>query len=406
MKILHTADWHLGQKFLFYDRESEHQQALNWLLELIEKEKIDTLIVAGDIFDIGNPPNYARRMYYRFLTKLQNTSCQHAIITGGNHDSPAMLNAPKDLLEALNVHVVGSATSLLEDEIVLLKNSEDEIQAVVAAVPFLRDRDLRTSLSGESSLERVARIKEGIYNHYAQVGEIVTKFKDLNVPILTMGHLYAKGAESSSNQDNIYIGNMDNIEAEQFPEVFDYVALGHLHRNQIVGGLKHVRYSGSIIPLSFSEIQDKKAVNILHFKNEKLENIEVVSVPTFRKLVTLKGTYEAVQKKLDKLALSLSENKLPAWVEVIIETEKLIPNLDNLLNDYTKEMNLELLKIRTNRQFYSLDNQTEQLNLDDLDPIDVFKKKCESFGSPPDEMDEMLATFNELQNWMAEEKDE
>ena len=134
MKILHTADWHLGQKFLFYDREAEHRYALNWLLELIEKEKIDTLIVAGDIFDIGNPPNYARKLYYQFLTKLQNTPCRHVIITGGNHDSPAMLNAPKDLLEALNVHVVGAATDDLEDEIVLLKNAKNEIETVVAAV--------------------------------------------------------------------------------------------------------------------------------------------------------------------------------------------------------------------------------------------------------------------------------
>jgi len=402
MKILHTADWHLGQKFLFYDREAEHLYALNWLLELIEKEKIDALIVAGDIFDIGNPPNYARKLYYQFLTKLQNTACRHVIITGGNHDSPAMLNAPRELLEALNVHVIGAATDDLEDEIVLLKNTKNEIETVVAAVPFLRDRDLRTSLSGESSMERVARIKEGIYQHYAKIGEIASKYENLNVPIIATGHLYAKGAESSAKQDNIYIGNMDNIEAEQFPELFDYVALGHLHRNQIVGGMRHIRYSGSIIPLSFSEIQDKKAVNIIQFKERKIANFEAVPILSFRELVTLKGSFEAVQKKLDNLALKFTENEFPAWVEVIIETEKLIPNLDSLLNDYTKEMNLELLKIRTNRQFYTLDNQTEQLNLDDLEPVDVFKKKCESYGSPPDEMEEMLSTFNELQNWMTE----
>ncbi len=406
MKILHTADWHLGQKFLFYDREMEHQHALNWLLGLIKKEKVEVLIIAGDIFDIGNPPNYARRLYYQFLTKLQNTSCRHAIITGGNHDSPAMLNAPKDLLEALNVYVVGAATSVLEDEIVVLKNQKKEIEAVIAAVPFLRDRDLRTSLSGESSTERITRIKEGIYHHYAKVAEIAAKYKDLEVPIIATGHLYAKGAVSSAKQDNIYIGNMENIEAEQFPELFDYVALGHLHRAQVVGGMDHIRYSGSIIPLSFSEIQDKKSVNIILFRNKEIDKVEIVPIPVFRELVTVKGTYEAVQKKLDKLALQFLKTDLPAWVEIIIETEKLIPNLDNLLNDYTKEMNLELLKIRTNRQLFSLDNQTEQLSLDDLEPIDVFKKKCTSFGSPPDEMEELIATFNELENWMAEKKDE
>jgi exonuclease SbcD len=404
MKILHTADWHLGQKFLFYDRELEHKFALNWLLEFIQKEKVETLIVAGDIFDIGNPPNYARKMYYQFLTKLQNSDCRHVIITGGNHDSPAMLNAPKDLLEALNVHVIGAATADLEDEIIVLKNPNNEVEAVIAAVPFLRDRDLRTSLSGESSTERITRIKEGIYHHYAKVANFASKYKNTNVPIIATGHLYAKGALSSAKQDNIYIGNLENIEAEEFPKLFNYVALGHLHRAQIVGGMQHIRYSGSILPLSFSEIQDEKSVNLIHFKNKKIEEIKLIPIPVFRQLVTVKGSFETVQKKLDKLAIKFSKTKLPAWVEVIIETKKLIPNLDNLLNDYTKEMNLELLKIRTNRQLFSLDNQTEQLNLDDLDPVDVFKKKCASFGSPPDEMKELLATFNELENWMREEE--
>lgn len=404
MKILHTADWHLGQKFLFYERETEHARALNWLLETIENEKIDLLVVAGDIFDIGNPPNYARKLYYQFLTKLQNTSCRHAIIIGGNHDSPAMLEAPKELLESLNVYVIGAATSDLEDEVIVLKNPENKIEAVVAAVPFLRDRDLRNSLAGESSAERITRIKEGIYQHYAQVAEIAKRYESLNVPVIATGHLYAKGAQSSEKQDNIYIGNIENIEAEQFPELFDYVALGHLHRAQIVGGMDHIRYSGSVIPLSFSEIQDKKAVNVIHFKLKKIEQIQVIPIPVFRELVTVKGSYEEVQKKLDKLALKFEKNELPAWVEVVIDSEKLVPNLDNLLNDYVRDMNLELLKIRTNRQFFSLDNQTEQLDLDDLDPLDVFRKKCLSYGSPPDEMDELVATFNELQNWMVEEE--
>ena len=117
MKIIHTSDWHLGQKFLYNDREAEHQMALDWLLDTITQNEVDGLVVAGDIFDIGNPPNYARRMYYRFLTQLIHTSCRHVLITGGNHDSPAMLNAPRELLQALNIHVVGAATENLEDEL-------------------------------------------------------------------------------------------------------------------------------------------------------------------------------------------------------------------------------------------------------------------------------------------------
>ncbi len=405
MKILHTADWHLGQKFLFYDREPEHQQALDWLLGIIETQKIDLLVVAGDIFDIGNPPNYARKLYYRFLTKLQSTGCRFAVITGGNHDSPAMLEAPKELLEMLDILVIGAATNDPQDEIIELKDRKGNVEAIVAAVPFLRDRDLRNSLAGESSADRINRIKEGIYKHYKQVAELLENYKKLNVPIIATGHLYAKGAMSSDKQDNIYIGNMENIEAEQFPEIFDYVALGHLHRAQAVGGMEHIRYSGSVIPLSFSEIQDKKSVTLIHFEGKKIENIELLPVPVFRQLVTIKGDFEGVQRKLEKLAAKVASNEHPAWVEVIIESEKLIPNLDKLLNEYVKDMNLELLKIRTNRQLFSLDNQTDLIDLDEMKPLDVFRKKCESYGSLPDEMDELIATFNELQNWMEEEKE-
>ena len=151
MKILHTSDWHLGQRFLFNDREQEHQRALDWLADTIRTQEVDALIVAGDIFDINNPPNYARTMYYRFLTSLLGTSCRHIIITGGNHDSPSMLNAPRELLRLLNIHVVGAVGDALEEELVELKDSEGELELVVAAVPFLRDRDLRFSQAGEGS---------------------------------------------------------------------------------------------------------------------------------------------------------------------------------------------------------------------------------------------------------------
>ncbi|MEL7220922.1 MAG: exonuclease subunit SbcD, partial [Bacteroidota bacterium] len=107
MKVLHTSDWHLGQKLLQLDRQEEFALALDWLLEVIIAEQIDVLLVSGDIFDIGNPPNQSRELYYNFLRRLLNSECRHVVITGGNHDSPAMLNAPRELLAAFNIHIVG-----------------------------------------------------------------------------------------------------------------------------------------------------------------------------------------------------------------------------------------------------------------------------------------------------------
>lgn len=406
MKIIHTSDWHLGQKFLFNDREEEHQLALDWLLESLIREKADGLIIAGDIFDIGNPPNYARRMYYQFLTRLIKTSCQHILIVGGNHDSPAMLNAPKDLLEALHIHVVGAATNNLSDEIVEWRNDDGILEAVIAAVPFLRDRDLKYSHVGESGLGRLERVRERIYQHYQDIGALIEeKYGTTEVIKIATGHLYAVGANASGKQDNIYIGDTENIAADQFPAIFDYVALGHIHRPQSIGGKEHIRYSGSIIPLSFSETKDDKSIYLLEFDKKGLQACKTISVPVFRRLKTIEGTVEEVEEKLIKFG-SKKRDGLPPWVEILVETDRMIPQLDQRLRDKAAELPLEILKIRIKHQYASLSKLSITPELDELEASEVFKMKCESYGATPDEMDELMHTFEELKDWVNEREKE
>ena len=403
MKILHTSDWHLGQKFITREREEEHRMALDWLVETIAGEKIDVLLVAGDIFDIGNPPNYARAMYYNFLKQLRRTGCRHVVLTGGNHDSPNMLDAPKELLEILDVHVVGAATDDPAGELVVLKNEKGIPEAVVAAVPFLRDQDLRKAVPGEAGQERSDRIREGIKIHYEKMAVLAAAHQNSGVPMIAMGHLYATGAQASDTQDNIYLGNLENIQASQFPGIFDYVALGHIHRAQAVGGMEHVRYSGSLIPLSFSETKDDKVVTVLEFSGGKLSKIEELPVPLFRRLKSIEGTLAVVQEQLEKLHQNYS-GQLRPWVEVIVETDTVLPNLSAMLEDFTREMNLDLLRTRLLKSHFSLDVQTDYEELDDLSPLDVFRKKCESAGRAPDDMKKMEAVFRELEEWYSEEQ--
>ena len=403
MKFLHTSDWHLGQKFITRDREEEHCLALDWLVETIAGHKIDVLLVAGDIFDIGNPPNYARALYYNFLKRLLQTGCRHVLLTGGNHDSPNMLDAPKELLEILDVHVVGAATDEPDDELIVLKNEKGVPEAVVAAVPFLRDRDLRKAVSGEAGKERIERIRKGIKLHYGNMGELAKQYRNRNSPLLAMGHLYATGAQASDTQDNIYLGNLENIQASQFPDVFDYIALGHIHRAQAVGGMEHVRYSGSLIPLSFSETKDDKVVVQFEFSGSELGDIEELPVPSFRRLKSIGGNFTAVQEKLEKLHLK-HENDLRPWVEVVVETDSVIPNLSGRLQEFTRDMNLDILRTRLLKPHFSLDTQTEVEELDDLSPIDVFRKKCESAGHTPKDMKSLEATFRELEESYREDQ--
>lgn len=387
------------------DRHEEFRMALDWLYSVIENEEIDVLLVAGDIFDIGNPPNQARQLYYRFLRRLLNSTCRHIVITGGNHDSPAMLNAPRELLESFNIHVIGAATDNIEDELLVLKNNNGEEELIVAAVPFLRDRDLRTTKVGEEQQSRQSRLQEGLQQHYQTLADLAQPYADQDLPIIAMGHLYAKGSVASDKQDNIYVGNRENMEAGQFPAVFDYVALGHIHRAQKVEDVDHVRYSGSLVPLSFSETKDDKQVFILHFSGKELIQVEAKSVENFRRLKTIQGDLEDVQQKLDRFAAKL-DRPLPSWVEVIIDTEDYVPQLDQILRDYSQEMPLELVKIRINRPYRELSHTLAEVpDLEDLDVEEVFRQKCLSQGELPEEkLEELVTTFRELQNWMAEKE--
>ena len=169
MKILHTSDWHLGRSLYGRKRYREFSDFLAWLAELIRQQKIDGLLVAGDIFDTATPSNRAQELYYRFLCNVAGSCCRHVVVIGGNHDSPSFLNAPKELLRALNVHVVGSMTGNPEDEVLVLKDKQNHPEAIVCAVPYLRDRDIRTALAGETVEDKSAKLIEGLRIHYAEV---------------------------------------------------------------------------------------------------------------------------------------------------------------------------------------------------------------------------------------------
>ncbi len=408
MKILHTADWHLGQKFKQnLDRIDEHRHVMNWLLELIQEEKVDVLVVAGDVFDTPNPPNNARQLYYQFLVDVNRVGCKHVVITGGNHDSPNMLNAPKEVLYAINAHVVGCATGNIEDEIITLRNDDGTLAMVVAAVPFLRDRDLKVAVSGEGGEERIARIKEGIKKHYEAAAEACAEYEAQKVPIITTGHLYAKGAVASDKQDNIYIGDMENIAASHFPELFDYVALGHIHSAQVIGKKQHIRYSGSLIPMSFGEWKDQKSVTIVEFEQRNIKDIRVVKAPSFRKLVSIKGEENKVDEKVREIIQDMEskEQILEAWIEILITSEQTRPDIYHYYNEMCKEYPIKILRVSYARSYQAVDALETEYELDHLTPIEIFEKRCESAGLDEKERKTSVRTFKELMDWMNDKDD-
>jgi exonuclease SbcD len=368
MKILHTSDWHLGQNFMGKSRQEEHQAFLAWLFATIEKEQIDVLIVAGDIFDTGTPPNYALEMYYNFLTKLVSSPCKNIIITAGNHDSIATLKAPQQLLKALNVHVITSGDER-EDEIIGIYKDKI-LEGVVCAVPFLRDYVVRQASGGESMQEKENALTLGIKEHYKQVYSKAKEFsKDRDVPVIATGHLTVLGSKRSESEREIYIGGTLALESDFLGSSFDYVALGHLHINQKVG-CENVRYSGSPIPLSFSESKTEKKINIITFEKKKME-VQELNIPLYRPLLVLRGNVEAITKALDAV------DDKTTWIEVHLQDEN--PFYANQqIREYAKELGLTLLAVKIEKEEQIL-SQKEfgVLSLDELTPLDLFERRLE-----------------------------
>ncbi|MFY8021121.1 MAG: exonuclease SbcCD subunit D C-terminal domain-containing protein [Bacteroidia bacterium] len=396
MKILHTADWHLGKRLEQYERTTEHQLFLDWLLNFIQAHSIDVLLVAGDIFDSGNPSNEALKLYYDFLINIKKTNFKCLIIIGGNHDSVSTLNAPKTLLQYLNIHVMGGVPENHLEQIIPIFNQYNEVELVICAVPFLRDRDIRLSVAGESTEEREARIKQGISHHYQELIPSILPYKEQGIPVIATGHLYAAGAEPSDSEKEIHVGSLGQIAASQFPTEFDYIALGHLHKPQLVNKLEHIRYSGSPIALSFSENEDIKQVLLIATEKGKELQIDKHEIPVFRKLLRLKGNLDEL--KVQVLAIQEVNSMLPAWIELQLLTDKFEVNVQDEFQSIIKTKpfieEFFLRQIR-NTPIKSLSVQVDQaFELADLNPRSVFIKKFESLNVDEDTAKELLETFD------------
>jgi exonuclease SbcD len=407
MKILHTSDWHLGQRFINQERGEEHARALDWLLQTLCREQVDALIVAGDVFDTGSPPQSALRQYYDFLTRLTRECPAQVIITGGNHDSPALLDAPGGLLETLRVRVVGSAGGLdtRHREIVELRDPGGRLRGAVAAVPFLRDRDLKYALAGETADQRDASLREGIAAHYRAIAEAMRGYAEQDLPLIATGHLYAAGAALSDSERDIHLGNLGRVTAEAFPPAFAYVALGHLHRAQRVAGREHVRYSGSLLPLGFAEADTAKSVSLVEFDGPRLKSVGELPVPSSRPLLRLRGNLAQVLETI--AAYQGGEHEFPAWAEVNLtlaagETGSAYPpDVDKTLRAAAEGRHLEILKVVLQRPESAWSEELPR-DLESLEPLEVFRQLCRDSGGDfaglKDDFSALLSLVQEQQD--------
>ena len=268
MKIIHTADWHLGNVFHRHNRVAEHRHFFGWLRDTIVQQQPDALIVSGDIFDGPNPAAEVQRLFYDFLTHL---SVEHPgmsiILIAGNHDSGARLEAGEELLRLHNIFVRGTVWKDAEGEtyfermiLPLAPRGSDTAEVVCYALPFLRPADYPAGLS----------VQDGLRHYLTNLDKRLKKTAFKRLPVVVAAHFYAHGAliQAHEHSERLVVGGQDMVEIDTMGKAYAYVALGHIHRPQAVGHCANVRYAGSPLALSFSERDYKRAVNLVEIDTQ------------------------------------------------------------------------------------------------------------------------------------------
>ena len=372
MRIIHTSDWHLGQYFFTKSRAAEHQYFLTWLIEQVKQYQVDAVIVAGDIFDTGSPPSYARELYNQFVVSLQQTGCQ-LVILSGNHDSVSVLNETSSLLAYLNTDVVTSGS---QPHVITLKNAQGEPGALLCAIPFLRPRDIQLSVAGQSSEQKQLSLQNAISEYYQCSYQLARQQREalgLEIPIIATGHLTVVGAEVSDSVRDIYIGTLDAFPSGAFPPA-DYIALGHIHRPQVIGGKPHIRYCGSPIALSFDEAEQQKSVCLVEFDRSDIAQIQQLPIPIFQPLKTLKGSLADIQKQLNEI--DNNDSIQPIWLDIEVASQDYLADIQQRIEALAKDLPVDVVLLRRARkqpqgQQAALANET----LNELTAEEVFLRR-------------------------------
>lgn len=403
MRLLHTSDWHLGQSLHQYDRTYEHERFLDWLLDTLAAESVDALIIAGDIFDNCNPSSSSQSLLYRFLTEARRrVPLLSIVMIAGNHDSPGRLEAPLPFLSLLDSHVVGQVSRSdegvsLDPLVIPLKDRSGRIGAWCVAMPFLRPSDV-------PRVEEAADpYTEGIEVLYRMAIEEAQKKRESGQALIAIGHCHLiDGKVSEESERRIVIGGAEALSAEIFDDSIAYVALGHLHLPQEIGGKSTRRYSGSPLPMSFSEIDYPHQVVLVDIDGENVSSIREHKVPRTVDLLRIPRQPAALDAVLTALSgLALPERPEAEWpyLQVRVLLTEPEPGLRAQIEAAVQGKPVRLARIETT---YTRGNEAgasaPALSIDEMStlaPADFFTRLYQyRYGTSAPA--ELLAAFTEL----------
>jgi exonuclease SbcD len=397
MRILHTSDWHFGQYFLGHSRQAEHAKLIAWLVGQAGAHQVDSVLIAGDIFDTGAPPSYARELYNHLILALRDAGVGLTLLAG-NHDSVAMLQESRELLAALNTIVIPSVQADPGDQVRVLKTRDGAPGAIVCAIPFIRPRDVLQSIAGQTAQEKQASLQDAIHAHYQALFSLAEQKRaalGVHVPIVATGHLTTVGASASESVREIYVGALEAFPTDAFPAA-DYIALGHIHRPQKVGGFEHIRYSGSPLALSFDEARQQKQMLLVDLSERGLERVTPLDVPCFQPMKSIKGTLKELEAAIAAAAADVPEGET-LWLEIVVSADDYLSDLQTRIEKMTASSPVEVLRIRRERSALSgmLQQQAKE-TLNELTPHDVFARRLQTETIDSDTRTQLVALYREV----------
>lgn len=385
IRILHTADWHLGQTFFGYDRSEEHELFLNWLAEEMKQKEIDALIIAGDVFDVSNPSAASQSIYYRFICRVTAENPQlQIVIVAGNHDSAARLEAPLPLLQAMRTEVRGVVRKLEGGEVdydhltVELKNRNGEVELLCMAVPFLRQGDY-PAVQTEGN-----PYTEGVRELYTQLLKRLWKRRKANQAIVAIGHLQATGSEIAEKDysERTVIGGLECVSPDTFSEQIAYTALGHIHKSQRVSGREYIRYAGSPIPMSFAEKHYHHGVVMVTFDEGSVVEMQRLECPKLVPLVSVPHREPVLPEVVLEALKALPEvDGVAPYLEVKVLLEEPEPMLRQEVEEALKDKNYRLARIVStyHSEAQSVEKESEEWKrgLQEMSPLQIAQSAFE-----------------------------
>lgn len=405
MKLLHIGDIHLGCRLHNQSRVPEFRKAFDFLAKLVKKEAVEAVLVSGDVFDTGTPSSESEALYYTFLRDLHQAGCRQVVIIAGNHDSPAQLKAPGDLLQLMGIHVVAQIDREDPASEVIPLGDPEHPAAYICAVPYLRPYEVRTEIppEGENAEDRDEAVRRGIREHYRKIYDLATaQRKDSSAPILGMGHLYAQGSTLGTCKDHEpQAGNVQDVSLEGLADGFAYLALGHIHRPQALNGHGNWRYAGSLLPMNFRE-EEQYETQVVLLDTADLSAPRPIPLPRecFHKMVCLKGTLEELQNSLKDLRKECGGEDL--WVKVVCTRRPEITGWNAALLKDVEDSPVQILETELREESKTTADGAEEapLSLADMTPEQLFRKYLEKRHPelPRETLEEYQALFRESQS--------